>query len=67
MTGRVLARLYDSSYPEIEGTWRWSVYVDAQGRETFRGGACATGTEARQTCESLIPDWLGGKMDTRRR
>ncbi len=64
-TGRPLARIYDSRYPDLEGTWRWRVYVDAAGREAVYASSCATGTEARQKWEALVPDWMGGSRKTR--
>ncbi len=54
--GRPLARIYRYLYDPNAGRWSWFVLVSPDGAP-FNGGTgtAATGREAREACEALIP------------
>jgi hypothetical protein len=55
--GQPLARIYRYLYGPQAGRWAWFVQVDREGRPYNGGtGVAATGTEARQACEALVPE-----------
>ncbi len=55
-SGNPLARIYRYLYGPIAGRWSWFVMVAPDGTP-FNGGTgtAATGREAREACEALIP------------
>jgi hypothetical protein len=54
--GQPLARLYRQNGGPQGGRWLWFVQVDPQGRPWNGGaGTAATGREAREAVEALVP------------
>jgi hypothetical protein len=54
--GRPLARIYLQTAGPLSGRWAWFVLVAPNGTP-FNGGSgeAATGTEAREICEAMVP------------
>lgn len=57
--GRPLARIYHYAFGPQAGRWSWFVLVAPDGIPANGGtGTAATGREAREMCERLVPDGL---------
>lgn len=57
--GMPLARIYRYAFGPQAGRWSWFVLVAPDGSPCNGGtGTAATGREAREACEALIPPGL---------
>jgi hypothetical protein len=57
-TNEIHAHLWDSGTPDLIGQWRWRVFIDHKMQE----GSARSGTEARETCERLLAEFLQAQM-----
>ena len=55
---RRLARLWNTQQPDMLGSWRWRVWLDQKIYE----GSARTGTEARESCERPLAEFLQAQM-----
>ena len=52
-----VARIHQELDGQRDGLWRWLILVDPHGSPLGETGYCCSESEARQICESKIPDW----------
>lgn len=61
--GLSIARLYRIAGGPQDGQWAWFVQVFPDGTPGNGGtGFAATGTEARESCESLLPESIRARL-----
>ena len=62
-----VARIALEQDGEAAGRWRWFIFIHPHGSRLGETGLCDTEEEAREICESRVPDWAIARLPHGRR